>query len=76
MSLLSDFDFDAFGRRWHVTLYRDVSNPRTGVTLPDVWRASAGETFVEVDYRPDEPREELEARLRARLAGPRNVELP
>jgi hypothetical protein len=76
VTLPRTFDLDAFGQRWRVTLVPDAADPRSGSASRDVWRASAGDTFVEVEHRPDESREELEARLRARLAGPRNVQLP
>lgn len=70
------FDLDAIGRTWRVTLLPDASDARVGVLSRDVWRASDGDAFVEVEHRPHESRAELEARLTARIRRPRSIAIP
>lgn len=76
MDLPSHFELNAYGRRWRVTCHPVPADPRAGAGVRAVWRATSGDAFVEVEHRPDESRKALKARLRARLAGPRNTILP
>lgn len=70
------FDLDAFGRTWRVTLLTDASDLRVAVLSRDVWRATAGEIFVEVEHRPHEPKAALETRLMAAIGRYRSVAIP
>lgn len=70
------FDLEVLGQTWCVTLLPDAAGFRVPVLSRDVWRATAGETFVEVDHRPHEAKGELEARLVARIHSRRNVPIP
>ena len=70
------FDLEVLDQTWCVTLVPDAAGFRAAVLSRDVWRATAGDTFVEVEHRPHESKIELEARLVARIRSRRNVAIP
>ena len=70
------FDIDALGRTWRVTLHPDASDVRAAVLSRDVWRATDGDTFVDVEHRPHEARGDLESRLIARIGTRRSLAIP
>jgi hypothetical protein len=70
------FDLEVLDHTWCVTLLPDAAGIRVAVLSRDVWRATAGDTFVEVEHRPHESKGELEARLIARIRSRRNVAIP
>lgn len=71
------FDLEVLGRTWCVTLVPDAVGLRVAVLSRDVWRATAGDAFVEIEHRPHESKADLEARLIARIRGlRRSVPIP
>jgi hypothetical protein len=71
------FDLDAFGQRWHVTFLPGSPETRTVLErVSSVWRARAGNVFVEVEHIADEERKALERRLVAAISGLPGLRLP